>query len=136
MKKLLKVIVFIAFLAIPLMLFQFVGFMGNQMRWQWGSPLVPGYNWMRWSHVYLSLGSLFCFALYIPMIIAAAKRKFKLLLIPLGLSIVFILFSIGFAFLSRNVFYGQEIQKMDAVIQANPQDSEALESKANAYSDM
>ena len=136
MKKLLKIIVAIAFLVMPLMLFQFVGFMGNQMRWQWGSPLVPGYNWMRWSHIYLSLGPLFCFTLYIPMIIAAVKRKFKLLLIPFGLTVIFILFSIGFAFLSRNVFYGQQMQKMDAAIQSNPQDSEALESKANAYSDM
>lgn len=136
MKKFLKVLVFILFLAVPLLMFQFVGFMGNSMRWQWGSPLVPGYNWMRWSHVYLTLGSLFCFALYIPIIVAALKRKFKLLLLSLGFVIIFILFSIGFAFLSRNVFYGQKIQKIDAAIQSNPQDSEALESKANAFSDM
>jgi hypothetical protein len=67
------------------------------MRWKWGSPLVAGYHWMRWSHVYLTIGSLFCLALYIPAIIAAIKRKIRILLIPFLLGILFIVFSLGFA---------------------------------------
>jgi tetratricopeptide (TPR) repeat protein len=99
----------------------------------WGSPLVPGYNWMRWSHVYLTLGSLFCLALYIPVIIATIKRKLKILLIPFLLSILFSIFSIAFAIISKNQYHKQRIEEIENQLEKKPNDSIALENMAQAY---
>ena len=107
--------------------------LANLMRWQTGSPLVPGYNWVRWSHVYLVLGSLFCFALYIPALLSIVKKRQKILLIPLISTILFFALSIVFVGISRSAYYNQIIQKCDQEIKSNPNNSIPLEKKATAY---
>lgn len=133
MKKIFKIFLIGFFFLLPIFLLSFTSGLTNLMRWQLGSPLVPGYNWMRWSHVYLILGSLFCIALYVPTILAIVKKKQKILLIPFSLAILFILGSIACAIISKKVYYAQEIQKNETVLKLNPNDSIAIENKANAY---
>ena len=133
MKKFIKILVTILSFALPVFLLGFVSMLANLMRWETGSPLVPGYNWMRWSHVYLVIGSLFCFALYIPAALSIVKKRQKILLIPLTAMLLFVAFSIVFVGISRNAYYNQIIQKCDQEIKSNPKDSIPLETKATAY---
>jgi len=133
MEKVLRIIIIVFFLILPAVLLYFVGVFANLMRWKTGSPLVPGYNWMRWSHLYLILGSLFCLLLYIPVVISFVKRRLKILLIPFFTSIAFIIFSIAFIIISRSAYYEQIIKKCDEDIKNNPSDSIPLEGKATAY---
>ena len=127
-------VIVIAFLA-PLALLVFVRCLAHIMRWQLGSPLLPGYNWLRWSHLYLTLGSALCLSLYIPVIVSVVKKKQKILLIPLIASVAFVLFSILLAPISQRVYLTQRIADMDAEIARNPTDSTPVEAKANAYAD-
>lgn len=136
MKKLFKTIVTIFFFVLPVLLLGFVSMLSNAMRWQIGSPLVPGYNWMRWSHLYLILGLLFCFILYIPIIVSIIKKKQRILFIPLFAAIVFVIFSIVFVGISKKVYYNQIIQKCEEEIKENPFDSAPLERKATAYDEL
>lgn len=125
----------IAFLA-PLVLLAFVSGLAHTMRWQLGSPLLPGHNWFRWSHLYLTLGSALCLSLYIPVIMSVVKKKRKILFIPLIVAVVFVLFSVALARVSQRVYLRQRIADMDAEIARSPTDSTALETKANAYADL
>jgi tetratricopeptide (TPR) repeat protein len=129
------VVIAIAFL-IPLALLVVVGGLANIMRWQLGSPLLPGHNWCRWSHLYLILGSALSLSLYIPVIIGLVKKKQKMLFIPLIAAVVFIPFSILLARISQRVYLTQRIAEMDVKIAQNPADSMAREIKANAYADL
>ena len=124
------------FFVLPVLLLFFISGLSNSMRWQTGSPLVPGYNWMRWSHLYLVVGSLFCLALYVPVIMSVIKRKLKMLLIPFLAAIVLVIVSIVFVGISRNVYYKQTIEKCNKEIKNNPNDSIPLEKKATAYDKM
>ena len=128
-------VIVISFLA-PLALLVFVGGLAGAMRWQLGSPLLPGHNWLRWSHLYLTLGSALCLSLYIPVIMSVVKRKQKILFIPLIAAVAFVFFSILLARVSQRVYLTQRIADMDAAIARNPTDSTALEAKANAYAEL
>jgi tetratricopeptide (TPR) repeat protein len=116
------------------MLLQFVGFLSNLMRWKIGSPTMPGYNWFRWSHAYLILGSLFCFGLYIPTIIAIARKSLKPLLITTCLIILLVIGSIALAIIGKNTYYDQQAKNAEKAFAENPKDSMALERMATAYS--
>jgi len=133
MKKFIKALVTVFFFVLPLFLLYFVSILAHAMRWQVGSPLFLGYNWMRWSHVYLVVGSLFCFTLYVPVILSLVKKNQKILLIPLFGVILFLVFSVLFAGVSRKVYYRQIIQEYDEEIKNYPNDSLPLEKKAAAY---
>jgi tetratricopeptide (TPR) repeat protein len=128
-------LLYVIFLVLPLMLLRFVGFLGNQMRWEIGSPTMPGYNWFRWSHAYLILGSLFCFALYIPTVIAISKKSLKPLLITAALIALLIVGSIALAIAGRNIYYDQQAKNAEKTSAENPKDSIALERMAIAYSE-
>ena len=117
------------------MLLRFVGFLSNQMRWEIGSPTMPGYNWFRWSLAYLILGSLFGFALYIPTITAIVKKRLKPLLITIGLIILLVVGSIALAIVGRNTYYDQQAKNAEKTLAENPKDSMALERMATAYSE-
>ena len=136
MKRFVKVIVTIFFLLLPVFLLYFVNLLSHAMRWQVGSPLVLGYNWMRWSHLYLVFGWLFCLALYIPVALSIIKKNQKILFIPLLAIILFLVFSVLFVGVSRKVYYRQIIQKCDAEIKNNPNDSLPLERKAAAFDEL
>jgi Tetratricopeptide repeat len=136
MKRIFRIVITGFFFALPMFLLSLVGGFGNLMRWNTGSPLVPGYSWMRWSHLYLILGSLFCFSLYVPIVISAIKRNLKILLIPLLAAIALIIFSFVFIGISRNVYYRQIIEKCDQEIKNNLNDSIPLEKKATAYNEL
>ena len=136
MRGLWRVIVIVMAFLTPLVLLAFVGGLAHAMRWQLGSPLLPGCNWLRWSHLYLTLGSALCLSLYIPVIMSVAKKKQKILLIPLIVSVAFVFFSILLARVSRRVYLTQRIAEMDAEIARNPTDSTALGAKANTYADL
>ena len=125
-------VIVISFLA-PLALLVFVAGLTHTMRWQLGSPLLPGSNWSRWSHLYLTLGSVLCLSLYLPVIASVVKKRQKILLIPLIASVAFVLFSIFFARISQRVYHRQRIADMDAEIARNPTDSTAVEATANSY---
>ncbi len=133
MKKFFKILITIFFFVLPIFLLGFVSMLANLMRWQTGSPLVPGYNWMRWSHVYLVFSSLFCLALYIPAVLSILKKRQKILIIPLIAAILFFIFSVVFVGVSRKAYYNQIIQQCDREIKSNPNDSIPLERKATAY---
>ena len=135
MNTFFKWVLYVIFLILPLMLLQFVGFLSNQMRWEIGSPTMPGYNWFRWSHAYLILGSFFCFALYIPTIIAIVKKSLKPLLITLGLIIFLVVGSIALVIVGRNAYYNQQAKNAEKALAGNPKDSMALERMATAYSE-
>lgn len=135
MKKFFKWVLYVVFLILPLMLLRFVGFLGNQMRWEIGSPTMPGYNWFRWSQVYLILGSLFCFALYIPTIIAIAKKSLRPLLITIVLIILLVVGSIALAIVGGNTYYDRQAKNAEKTLAENPKDSIALERMATAYSE-
>ncbi len=133
MKNFFIFIVRAVFLLLPILLLYFVNLLSHAMRWQVGSPLVLGYNWMRWSHLYLVFGGLFCLILYFPVILSIIKKNQKILLIPLLALILFIVFSVLFVGISRKVYYRQIIQKCDEEIRNNPDDSLPLEQKAAAF---
>ncbi len=133
MKKILKIILLVFFFILPLFLLSFTSGLSNMMRWKLGSPLVSGYNWMRWSHVYLTFGSLFCLSLYIPIIIATVKKKPKILFIPFSLTILFIIFSIVFANISKNQFYTQNIKQQEEELSKDPVNSLTIERMAQSY---
>ena len=135
MKTFFKWVLYVIFLILPFILLRFVGFLGNQMRWQVGSPTMPGHNWFRWSHAYLIFGSLFCFGLYIPTIIAILKRSLKPLLITTVLVILLIVGSIAVTIVGRNSYYVQQIRNTERALAENPKDSLALERLATAYSE-
>ncbi|MCX5704527.1 MAG: tetratricopeptide repeat protein [Candidatus Omnitrophica bacterium] len=135
MKTFFKWVLYVIFLILPLMLLRFVGFLGNQMRWEIGSPTMPGYNWFRWSHAYLILGSFFCFALYIPTIIAILKKSLKPLLITTALIILLVVGSITLAIIGHNKYYNQQAKNAEKALAENPKDSMALERMAIAYSE-
>ena len=134
MKAFLKWVLFIIFLLLPLFLFKFVDFLEYQMRWKMGSPTFPGYNWFRWSHAYLVIGSVFCLGLYIPIVIAIIKRRAKLIIMPAALSVLFIGGSILLAFVGRNTYYAQMADRNAKAVKENPNDSLALERLADSYS--
>ena len=136
MRGLWRVIVIVMAFLTPLALLVFVGGLAHAMRWQLGSPLLPGYNWLRWSHLYLTLGSALCLSLYIPVIMSVVKKKQKMLLIPFIAAVAFVLFSVLLARISQRVYLTQRIADTDAEIARNPTDSTALEAKANAYADL
>ncbi len=136
MKKVFRIAITGFFFVLPLFLLYFVGGLSNLMRWKTGSPLVPGHNWTRWSHVYLVLGSLFCIVMYVPMVISVIKRNLKILLIPFLAAIVLIIFSIVFVGISKNAYYSQIIEKCNQEIKNNPNDSIPLEKKATAYDEL
>jgi tetratricopeptide (TPR) repeat protein len=104
------------------------------MRWEVGSPTMPEYNWFRWSHAYLILGSLFCFALYIPTVIAIIKKRLKFLALPAILIVFFIIGSIALAVIGRNSYYEQQVGQLKKNVESNPSDSLVLENLATAYS--
>lgn len=133
MKIFFKWVLYVIFLILPLMLLQFVGFWSYQMRWEIGSPTMSGYNWLRWSHEYLILGSLFCFALYIPTIIAILKKSLKPLLVATALIIFLVVGSIALAIVGRNTYYDQQTKNAEKSLAENPKDSMALERMATAY---
>jgi len=136
MRGLWRVTVIVIAFLVPLALLAFVGGLAHTMRWQLGSPLLPGYNWFRWSHLYLTLGSALCLSLYIPVIMSVVKNKQKILIIPLLAAVAFICFSILLARISQRVYLTQRIADTDAAIAQNPTDSTAREAKANAYADL
>lgn len=135
MKTFFRWLLYVVFLVLPVMLFRFVGFLANRMRWEVGSPTMPGYNYFRWSHAYLILGSLFCFCLYIPTIVAIFKKSLKPLLITTALIILLIVGSIALAVIGRNTYYGQQAKDAEKALAVNPNDSVAMERMAIAYSD-
>lgn len=135
MKTFSKWVLYVIFLILPLMLLRFVSFISNQMRWEIGSPTMPGYNWFRWSHAYLILGSLFCLALYAPTIFAIVKKSLKPLLITTGLIVLLVIGSIALAIVGRNSYYDQQAKNAEKTFAENPKDSMALERMATAYSE-
>jgi len=135
MKAFFKWVLYVIFLILPLMLLRFVSFLSHQMRWEIGSPTMPGYNWFRWSHAYLILGSLFCLALYVPTIIAIMKKSLKPLLITTGLIVLLVAGSIALAIIGRNSYYDQQVRNAEKALAKNPKDSMALERMATAYSE-
>ncbi len=135
MKTFFKWALYVIFLILPLILLQFVGFLGNQMRWEIGSPTMPGYNWFRWSHAYSIFGSLFCFALYIPMVISIIKKRPKLLIVSAILIVFFMIGSISLAVTGSNLYYKQQTEQLKKAVESRPSDSLALENLAAAYSD-
>lgn len=132
MKKFIHVLLLISFFVLPILLWFFVSNLTGVMRWQLGSPLIPGHNWTRWSHLYLVGGSLFCLLLYIPVIFSAVKKKTTILIIPFLACIVFVVFSFWFARKSQQVYHQQAVEQTDQELQQNPNDSILLENKANA----
>ncbi len=133
MKRIIKALLLIFFCILPIILLMFTSGLANFMRWKLGSPLVPGYNWMRWSHVYLTFGSIFCLALYVPIIMSITKKKLKILFIPFVLTLCFIIFSIVFANISKTLFHSQNIKNLQDEVNKNPDDSLALERMAQSY---
>ena len=133
MKKIFRIAITGFFFVLPVFLLYFVNGLSNLMRWKTGSPLVSGYNWMRWSHLYLVFGSLFCIIMYVPVVISVIKRNLKILLIPFLAAILLIVFSIVFVGVSKNVYYNQIIEKCNQEVKNNPNDSIPLEKKAAAY---
>jgi tetratricopeptide (TPR) repeat protein len=133
-KTFFRWLLYVVFLVLPVMLFRFVGFLANRMRWEIGSPTMPGYNYFRWSHAYLILGSLFCFCLYIPTIVAIFKKSLKPLLITTALIILLIVGSVALAVIGRNTYYGQQAKDAEKALAENPNDFTALERMATAYS--
>lgn len=113
MKKLLRIIITGFFFILPIVLLNFVSEFNIIMRWKTGSPLVPGYNWMRWSHLYLVLGSLFCIAMYVPIIISVIRKRLKILFIPFIAAIFLVIFSFAFVVISKNVYYRQIIKRCE-----------------------
>ena len=135
MKTFFRWTLYAVFLILPLMLFKFVGFLASQMRWEIGSPTMPGYNWFRWSHAYLVLGSLYCFCLYVPTLVAIFKKSFRPLLITTALIMLLVVGSIVLAVIGRNTYYGQQAKNAEKALTENPNDSVAVERMATAYSE-
>lgn len=135
MKTFFKWVLYAVFLVLPLILLRFVGFMSYQMRWVMGSPTIPGHNWTRWSHAYLVLGTLVCFALYVPTIIAIIKKSLKPLLTTTLIIIALVVGSIILAIVGRNAYYDQQVKNAGESLAKNPNDSIALERMATAYSE-
>lgn len=135
MKTFFKWGLYVMFLILPLILLRLVGLLANQMRWEIGSPTMPGYNWFRWSHAYLVLGSIFCLCLYIPTIIAIIRKSLKPLLITFGLVILLGVGSIVLAIIGKNIYYDQQAEIAEKTYAENPEDSLALERMAIAYSE-
>ena len=127
-------IIYAIFLILPLILFRFVGFLAGQMRWEIGSPTMPGYNWFRLSHAYLIMGSVFCLCLYIPTVIAILKKSLRPLVVTIVLIVLLVIGSIALAVIGRNAYNSQQAKNAEKVLEENPNDSTALERLATAYS--
>ena len=134
MGKFSKALLTIFFLILPILLWFFVSGLANAMRWQFGSPLIRSHSFMRWSHVYLVVGSLFCFALYLPIIIGIFKKKQRMLFMSFSLTMLFIVSSVGFTVISKKIYDAQRIRVDNEGLETSPEGSLALENEANAYS--
>ena len=136
MNKLFKVMIYVFFFIAPILLGNFVNEMANFMRFDSGSPLVSGYNYMRWSHVYLTAGIYFCACLYIPVILAIIRKRQKILLIPFFSIIGFVVFTFIFVNISKDVYAKQQIEKAGQELVKNPKNSQAIGRQAIAYKKM
>jgi len=122
--KFLKGALSVLFYILPILLIIFVFSIVSEMN-HW-SPFIPGYNYAKWSTVFLIASIVFCLLLYIPTIMSIKKNNLKLLLVPFILAILFIFFGI-----SLNTFF-----KNNYISNINPNDVQSVLRVANSYLDI
>lgn len=133
-ERIVRAIIAVFFLVLPVLLILFVSKLASVMRWNLGSPLLPGDNWTRWSHIYLIFGIAFSLVLYAPVLMSVFIKQKKILFVPILAVILFIIASVFFAGYSRDMYFRQTLTSLDRQLAVDPQNADLLEDKANLFS--
>lgn len=133
MKTFFKWLLYALSLVFPLIMMLFVWVIADEM-FKVGSPLVPGHNYLRWSHLYLFFGTLLCLGFYIPVMGAMITQRLKPLLANLVLIPLLFIASIALAVTGRNVYCGQQAREISRLYSENKDPSEALARLGAIYS--